>query len=866
MPKSADYAIIGAGTAGCILASRLSEDPSATVVLLECGAGDSSPAIWDKTPSAMFRLWAANAPENWGYATTEQRGLYGRVIPIPRGKVLGGCSAINAMIYIRGNRRDFDSWHRLGNRGWSYEEVLPLFRRSEAYRGRHSAYHGYEGPVSVIDYGNPSPVSHAFIEAAAELGAGAKYNDLNGMSQEAGAGFYQSTRTSEGVRVTAASAFLGPILQRRNLRLMTSVRATRILFHKTRAVAVEYFDSSAVHRLERLHVEREIVLCCGAFETPKLMMLSGLGPEDQLARHRIAMVRPLVGVGTNLQDHLMVGVGFGSKIPLAVPELLAEAGLFTWTDTPSEDRSPDLQYFFSPIQFLPPEYVTDRPGFTCAPVLTQPLSRGAVTLASSDATVLARIDMGYLTREKDIAVLEYGIRYARELTHTKPFEGMRGRELAPGSEIAGRGQLYDFIRKVATTVWHPCGTCKMGADQKAVVDDELRVHGIDGLRIADASVMPTIVNGNPNAAVMMIAERAAELIAPGQRSIAHRPSQPGAKDVDRVLLSNPEVGCHYPPGKGATPMPTHDEVPRALPELKFAAAVALRFDAPRTVGETPDGVRFDFMVHGTVEGPLLNGNFPHCAAYLLIDPDGVGTIHVRAPLLLNDGAVAELEATGRYDFGKDGYRRALANDLPNSALGWCPRFLTGHPRYLWLNRALCVGVGELRPRETRVDYDLFIVSSPAFASAPSSSTAGAPPRPTSPHEVHDAWGERSLYERLGGRKGIYRLMSASIDSLHDNDQLNRQNPKLAAAKTRTNPADLKDKVTAFICRLTGGSCAYTGRTMKASHAPLDITESDWRVFVDDFVKVMTECGIPQREQRELLALMDTTKAEIVRSA
>lgn len=299
-------------------------------------------------------------------------------------------------------------------------------------------------------------------------------------------------------------------------------------------------------------------------------------------------------------------------------------------------------------------------------------------------------------------------------------------------------------------------------------------------------------------------------------------------------------------------MPANPEVSRRAPELKFLAAVSLRFDTPRAVGETPDGVRFDFPVHGTVEGPALNGVFPPCAAYLLVDRDGIGTINVRAPLLMNDGAVAELEATGRYDFGEDGYRRAASNDLPNSALGWCPRFLTGHPRYLWLNRVLCLGVGELRPREATVNYDLFLMDA---ALPRTGSLTDQEPVPTR---------KPSLYDRLGRREGIYDLMAASIDSLHGNEQLNRQNPKLAAAKSRTNPAALKEKVTDFICKLTGGPCVYTGRTMKASHAPLDITESDWRIFVDDFVKLMNERSVKRAEQDELLALMAATKADIVK--
>lgn len=279
-------------------------------------------------------------------------------------------------------------------------------------------------------------------------------------------------------------------------------------------------------------------------------------------------------------------------------------------------------------------------------------------------------------------------------------------------------------------------------------------------------------------------------------------------------------------------------VRRPPPALEFLASVALRFDTPRAIGETADGVRFDFQVQGSVIGPKLNGRFPSCAAYLLIDRDGIGTINVRAPLLLNDGAVAELEAIGRYDFGEDGYQRAAALDLPNSALGWCPRFLTGDPRYLWLNRSLCVGVGELRPLETRVDYDLFLIST---------ATAGG-----------------SLYERLGGRARIAEMMSASIDSLHSHPQLKRQNPKLAAIASIPPTLAIKEHVTDYFCQLTGGPAVYRGRTMRDSHAHLDITEADWKVFVDDTVRILDEFGVAQREQRELLQLMEGRKAEIVK--
>jgi len=519
MSEQVDYVIVGAGTAGCVLAARLSEDPDVAVALLEFGGTDSNPAIWDTSLASQRSLWAPDARENWGYQTVPQPGLHGRSIPIARGKILGGCSAINAMIYMRGNRRDFDGWSQLGNQGWGYAEVLPYFKKSEKYHGPASDFHGRDGPVSVIDYRQASPVSHAFVEAAAELGHANRYNDFNASSQEGGAGFCQSTRTPLGVRVTAASAFLAPNGGRGNLRVLTNARATRLAFDRGRVTGVEYVTQG---RLESIRAEREVVLCCGAFETPKLMMLSGLGPAAQLAAADIRVVQDLSGVGQNLQDHLLLGVGFESQIPLGAPELLAEAALFTWSRNGSRLLAPDLQYFFVPIQFVPGQYQTSAPGFTFIPILAQPTSRGTVTLASNDPTTLARVDPRYLSTDEDIAVLEYGIRYARELAHTKPFDALRGRELAPGKNAMGTSELRDFIRRNASTVWHPSGTCKMGTDHDAVVDDELRVRGVEGLRIADASIMPRLISGNPNAAILMIAEKAAELIARRQPEAARR--------------------------------------------------------------------------------------------------------------------------------------------------------------------------------------------------------------------------------------------------------------------------------------------------------------------------------------------------------
>ncbi len=510
MPDSSvDYIVVGAGTAGCVLAARLAVDPHITVALLELGGMDANPAIYAEGLGPMFSLWDPRGAENWGYATTPQTGLNGRTIDVARGKVLGGSSAVNAMIYIRGNRRDFDGWAKLGNLGWSYDEVLPYFKKSETFHGPLSPYHGDNGPLSVIEMQTPSTSSHAFVEAAALLGADQKYNDFNGASQEAGAGFYQSTRSIDAVRVTAGSAFVRPILAQKNFRLLINARATRIVVEQSRARGITYAGADGV---ATLRAEREVILCAGAYETPKLMMLSGLGPAAQLAPLGIPVVRDLPGVGADLQDHLLLGVGYECRTPQDPPEMLAEAGLFTWSGIGPRDSSPDLQYFFGPIQFVPDQYRTDSPGFTFAPILSQPMSRGTVTLASADPTVNARVDPQYLARDDDLGVLEKGIRYARELVKTAAFKDLAGRELAPGAAATSSDDLRRYVRAVASTVWHPACTCRMGIDERAVVDPELRVRGVDGLRIADASTMPRLVNGNPNAAVMMIAEKAADLI------------------------------------------------------------------------------------------------------------------------------------------------------------------------------------------------------------------------------------------------------------------------------------------------------------------------------------------------------------------
>jgi choline dehydrogenase len=350
----------------------------------------------------------------------------------------------------------------------------------------------------------------AFTEAAAELGFGAPGSaatrDYNGDSQECGAFYYQSTRTMPDRRCSAADAFLRPALGRPNLTVRTGSPVRRILVQGDRATGVELENG------ERIEAAAEVVLSAGALTSPALLLRSGIGPAGELRAAGIRPVHDLPGVGRNLQDHLLLGVGWESTVDLPMPQLLAEAGIFVRTSARTPDQGPDLQYFVGPVQFMAERYKTDGPGFTFAPILVQPDSRGTVTLDPADPWGTPRIDPHYLERGTDLDVLVEGITTARALASTAAFDGLRGRELAPGPDASSRSALVRYVRENASTVWHPAGTCRMGPGEDAVVDPALRVHGLRGLRVADASVMPRITTGNTNAATIMIGRRAAELI------------------------------------------------------------------------------------------------------------------------------------------------------------------------------------------------------------------------------------------------------------------------------------------------------------------------------------------------------------------
>ena len=498
-----DYVVIGAGSAGCVVANRLTGNSETTVLLLEAGEPATKPEI--QNPLDWTKLLGSEV--DWAYWTEPEPHLNGRKVFCPRGKVLGGTSSINAMIYIRGNRHDFDQWQELGNPGWSYPEVLPYFKKSQNQERGASEFHGVGGVLNVSDPIAPGVTSQRFVEAAVAMGYESN-PDFNGAQQE-GAGLYQLT-LKEGKRHSVAAAFLVPILDRTKLTTQTGALVTRLLFEGTRTVGVEYLHQGTLHQVR---VNKEVILSAGAIDSPKLLMLSGIGNADHLRSLDIPVVVDLPGVGQNLQDHLQIPVAHRAIQDLqpAPTSNIAEAGLFLHTES-QLDAAPDLQLFSGPVLWTPPGYPQDGPGFTITACLTHPQSRGSLTLRSADFQDSPCIQMNYLQSESDLHKLVTGLKIIRQLFEADVFDEFRGEEVAPGTDVTSDEALQAYVREGVDSVWHPVGTCKMGTDSMAVVDSELRVHGVEGLRVVDASIMPTITTGNTNAPTIMIGEKAADLI------------------------------------------------------------------------------------------------------------------------------------------------------------------------------------------------------------------------------------------------------------------------------------------------------------------------------------------------------------------
>ncbi len=524
-----DYIVIGAGSAGCALANRLSEDPAHRVLLLEAGGRDNNP--WLHIPIGYYRT-IFNDNLTWGYQTEPEPGLENRRIAWPRGRVLGGSSAINGLVYIRGQREDFQRWRQLGNPGWGWDEVLPYFKKAEDQERGANAFHGEGGPLGVSDQRKPHEICEAYINACDEISI-PRTTDFNGENQE-GAGYFQLT-TRRGFRCSSAVAYLHPIRKRANLAIETNALVTRIVIEEQRATGVMYWQDG---KLRRADVAGEIILSAGAIGSPQILQLSGIGPGGDLQPMDIKVVHNLPGVGANLQDHFQTRSIYRCSKPITLNDqvkkpwrkammglewLIRRRGPLTigagqgciFARTRPELTTPDVQFhliLFSTDK--PGQKLHDFSGFTASVCQLRPESRGSVMIKSRDPMDHPLIRANYLATETDRRCLIDGLKLARRLTKNETLKQLIAEELEPGPDVVTDEQFLAHARKRGSTIFHPTSTCMMGPDNNAmaVVDHELRVHGLMGLRVADASIMPTVVSGNTNAACIMIGEKLADMI------------------------------------------------------------------------------------------------------------------------------------------------------------------------------------------------------------------------------------------------------------------------------------------------------------------------------------------------------------------